>query len=1277
MNKKLISILRLSCVVTLILLGCGENASEPDNSQTKSGWEISLPSLAGNVAEPLPKEHHIVYLNGIWQFTPATNSERIPTSGWGKMSVPGDWQKPYPDTAPGLVKRGTGPLWEKYEPRDIWKAWYQRDIEIPSDWKGTRVVLELGRVSTDAVVYLNGIKSGEINWPYGTVDLTKSIIPGKSNTLSILVAAAADEKEKMVIMGPTEMYKTKANLDSRGLIGEVRLQSFPQGAYINDIFVQPSTRNKKITLDLELKDIKTPGNVGILAQMLDESGKVEKQFTTQTTVKSTPNQTVKVQFDWSNPRLWDIGKPALYTLRLKIQGDGIYDVYDQSFGFREFWIEGRKFYLNGTELNLRPILFEDQWQGWAVGMPDVIDRMLEGYKKSGFNIVQLWPWNHDERGKWHFRELITQRASQKGFPVIAPALDTTHNDYLDKWNALIGSNGKQNWEPRMVAELRRYRNEPSVLMWSNSPNFFGHSDDQNPFRIGKKKLEGSINNVEDKRMKILIPIGEDIVTTIKKYDPTRPVFMHQGAMVGDVYALNSYLNFIPLQEREEWLSEWSKKGEVPYMVVEFGTPLHVTFSRGRKGFGASIHSEPWMTEFSAIYLGNEAYKLETPQYRQLIRDSFKGTQYYNSLMGKSEIDYAPAFQKIQQLFDTNTWRSWRTFGMSGGMIPWNNSQGWQNITKNDDKVTVGKFTPNHRGPYLEKVRKKLWDYLQPSAYKIQPGGEAIIQNNGPTLAWIAGSQEAFTAKDHNFNPGQKLEKQVVIINDTRQSQNFDFYWEVKIGNKKIADGSKSGNINTAGKQFFPINATFPKDFSQKEDGEIYLKAKVGDFTHEDRFSFRVFPPLSKDNRALMVFDPVGKTTTFLKQLGYRVTPWNGNPNKNDVLIIGREALSSGGKLPGDFENFIKNGGRAIAFTQNPSWLSNNIGFRVSPHLSRRVFPINNNHPIVSGLDATDLRDWIGESTLIEPYRDLQKTGENPYQKYGWRWGGRGAVSSASMEKPHRSSWRPILESEFDLAYAPLMELDYGKGRLILNTLDVEDHGLKDAAAAKITQQLINYATTAPVSPKANQVILIGDDSDGNLLNDLGVIYTQENGSNSFTPGNLYVIGAKQTPKESDLNAFLNKGGKVLFLPRQSNNLFGVTIAPVKDFHGSLNVPQGPEFQGISISDLRSRSFYDTWVIKSGGEVSSDGLFSRIKVGEGVAIFAQTDPRVLNADEKTYLRFTRWRQTRVLAQIFANLGATFKVDNQIFKASGKSNEFYHPDYRTDFEFGDNPYRYYRW
>ena len=47
------------------------------------------------------------------------------------------------------------------------------------------------------------------------------------------------------------------------------------------------------------------------------------------------------------------GQPNLYTLRLKVKGAGLDDEYNQEFGFREFWVEGRKFFLNGTEIRLR------------------------------------------------------------------------------------------------------------------------------------------------------------------------------------------------------------------------------------------------------------------------------------------------------------------------------------------------------------------------------------------------------------------------------------------------------------------------------------------------------------------------------------------------------------------------------------------------------------------------------------------------------------------------------------------------------------------------------------------------------------------------------------------------------------------------------------------------------------------------------------------------------------------------------------------------------------
>jgi hypothetical protein len=47
------------------------------------------------------------------------------------------------------------------------------------------------------------------------------------------------------------------------------------------------------------------------------------------------------------------------------------------------------------------------------------------------------------------------------------------------------------------------------------------------------------------------------------------------------------------------------------------------------------------------------------------------------------------------------------------------------------------------------------------------------------------------------------------------------------------------------------------------------------------------------------------------------------------------------------------------------------------------------------------------------------------------------------------------------------------------------------------------------------------------------------------------------------------------------------------------------------------------------------------------LWSQIDPNALPADEKTYFRFTRWRQTRALSQVLANLGATFETDARIF------------------------------
>jgi beta-galactosidase len=83
----------------------------------------------------------------------------------------------------------------------------------------------------------------------------------------------------------------------------------------------------------------------------------------------------------------------------------------------------------------------------------------------------------------------------------------------------------------------------------------------------------------------------------------------------------------------------------------------------------------------------------------------------------------------------------------------------------------------------------------------------------------------------------------------------------------------------------------------------------------------------------------------------------------------------------------------------------------------------------------------------------------------------------------------MLESEFDLAYSPLMELDYGKGKVLWSQLDLEDHATLDPAAQRLARSVISFAMTAPLAPRV-AVNYIGGTGGSALLESLGVNFTR-------------------------------------------------------------------------------------------------------------------------------------------------------------------------------------------
>ncbi|MGD0743575.1 MAG: beta-galactosidase [Verrucomicrobiota bacterium] len=1247
-----------------------------------------------------------ICLNGIWQAMPAVNDARQqPTADWGYIRVPGGWQDST-NRMPGMIAAGTGGPWQDFRSNQVSRMWYQRPINVPADWAGRAVLLEFQRLSTDARVFVNDRECGEVHWPEGAVDITRAVTPGKDATVRLLVVATPDASAvKSLLAGnepehaaqpqaePDVRGRRARGLTARGLIGDVLLCSRPAGAHIDSIYVKTSTRQKQLALEVELAGVAQSGNVHFTAVALDEKGREERRFETNLSVHGAETQIAQPAWSWPNPRLWDIGQPSLYTLVLKVQGAGLNDEMQQPFGFREFWIDGPRYFLNGKELRMRPVMGHPQ----ARAVAEEMDGHIDAFMWAGYNFQEIWPNGISARGQPDDYLMWYERADLKGWPINCVLEEI--QPYAATWSDPAT---REHFRAAAAAQIKDYRNHPSIIMWTTSPNYA--RGDETPRIIGNRSAAWNKLGAwtEDRFPKL-----QEAIEILRSLDGTRPVVSHHSGAVGDVYSLNLYLDVIPLQEREEWLSYWAAFGDMPFFCPEFGCPLQPTYHRGRNGFHNSIITEPFDAEYCAIYFGNQAYAEETPLYRSQIRSLFQGGQTYATWHFDPAEVCAPNIQQLQELFMRNTWRSWRTMGNTGGMFPWSNADSWVLNTNADQEVDLGPFVPGRRGYYFHTATMANLHWLAPQAARMLPAAKALVENNQPTLAWIcgpggrpnpgvSGPDQAFTAKDHNFWTGRTIEKQVALLNDNRIPQKYSVRWEATVAGRRVDSGDNQGTIDPAQTLFVPIRFNAPDHINgAKVDGQITMTARIGQATHEDRFAFRVFAapaPLSGD---LAVYDPAGQTTELLRRLGCSVHEWD-QVTAEPLIVIGRSALMGRPDLLREIEPFVQNGARVIVFSQDPEFMRDRLGLRVAWHMSRRVFPVSANHPVMAGLDATDLSDWAGSSTLLNPFPDgtwekpFGYNYEPPMAFYGWRWGGRGAVASASVEKPHKGSWRPILEDEFDLAYSPLMELDYGKGRLTWCMLDLEDHAAKDPAALELAGRIMNYVLTAPLTPKVNKMFYIGDDFGAKLLDDLGFLY--EKAAAIPDGADLLVIGSGAVPSDEAVSAFVQGGGKVLVLPRSGESLpLGGTQKKAESFAGSLNVPDWPEARGLSESDLRWRTDTEAWLIASGGDVGADGLLARKVLGRGVLIYCQLDPNRFDADDKTYFRFTRWRQTRALCQVLADLGGQFAADKLIFTVIPESvvkqpwtfepvkqpSSFYSSDYRDDYPLGDDPYRYYNW
>lgn len=232
-------------------------------------------------------------------------------------------------------------------------AWYQKNVTIPSDWKGDRIILFLERPHIETTVWVNNREIGMQNSlcvPH-VYDLTAAVAPGKSCRITIRI----DNRIKDINVGPDSHSITDQTQGNwNGIVGRIELQTTPK-VHFSDIQIYPDLKERKATVRISLY---APASAKATLQLSAESFNSDKKHSVPTvqqniSVRSGDNK-IKMELPMGEGFLtWDEFDPALYKLTATLTCGKEREVKEVQFGMREFTIKGKWFYVNGRKTMLR------------------------------------------------------------------------------------------------------------------------------------------------------------------------------------------------------------------------------------------------------------------------------------------------------------------------------------------------------------------------------------------------------------------------------------------------------------------------------------------------------------------------------------------------------------------------------------------------------------------------------------------------------------------------------------------------------------------------------------------------------------------------------------------------------------------------------------------------------------------------------------------------------------------------------------------------------------
>lgn len=597
-----------------------------------------------------------VSLDGDWLFMPGYQMNdkdkaidaSVADQDWHVLQVPNFWNPIriwlHGETMPsprGPQPKGVSDVYYQKESdrcenytfryRETNSAWYRQWVDLPAGVKGKVMTLQFDAVSKTADIYVNGKLAGSHVGMFGEidVDVTKLMHPGR-NLIAVRVKRSKDnnldkdndavdafynQAQGNAVRGGTEKKQEKAkptNIlvdmphgfycgDPAGIWQPVKLV-ITNPVKVEDVFIKSNLHGADFDLTLKNHAAKA-GTLQVRTRITDKAtGELLYEGTSLPRVQLKGGQEQTLTYSIANlqPKLWSPDHPNLYNFQFTVTDakSHVIDTKTITSGFRTFQAKDGYLWLNGVKY-------------WLRGGNHVPSAICPNDSVLAHKFFRLMRQGNVMATRTHtspFNELWMKAADEEG---IAVSYEGTWTWFLLGDTPIPNQDLIDMYEHEWLSLLKKYRNHPSLIMWTVNNEMKFYDLDPNKERAKKKMV-----------------IVSDLVKEMRKVDPTRPMVydsnyhrVGQAAKYGQAFMdsiddgdaddIHAYYNWYDNTMFQFFKGEFQRDNKYPGRVL-ISQEMSTGYPNNETGHPTRSYQLIHQNPFS--FVGYNCYDFSDPKY---------------------------------------------------------------------------------------------------------------------------------------------------------------------------------------------------------------------------------------------------------------------------------------------------------------------------------------------------------------------------------------------------------------------------------------------------------------------------------------------------------------------------------------------------------------------------------------------------------------------------------------------------------------------------------------